>query len=249
MFDNNEYDRSVNTFSSAGRLFQVEYAMQAVENGESTVGIQLKDYVILAAEKKIENRLQIPKSIEKVSKISENIICTYSGLLADARSLLDHARVESASHWFVYDEEIPVESLALSVCEYSLSFADKEKKKKDDEDNKKKISRPFGCALLLGGIDKNGQPVLFKNDPSGNYSRFKACCIGAGRDNGMMTLSEAYNVNSSLDQGLKLALRILKENMQSTINKDNVEIAYISSSDRKQVFLKAEDIDKLLSEL
>lgn len=248
MFDNNEYDRSVNTFSSHGRLFQVEYAMNAVQNGQTSLGICLKDFVILAAEKKIENKLQISKSIEKICKVSDNIISTYSGLLSDARSLLDHARIESANHWFIYNEQIPVETLALSVCEYALSFADKSKSKKDNEEEKRKISRPFGCAILLGGIDKDNQTVLFRNDPSGNYSKFKACCIGAGGDNGMQTLSESYSETLSLEEGLKLVTRVIKENMEQKINKNNVEIAYISTKDKVQVFLKPEEIEKLISE-
>ena len=69
MFDNNEYDRSVNTFSSQGRLFQVEYAMKAVDDGWTSIGIQCKEGVVLAAEKKILSKLQIPSSIEKIYKV------------------------------------------------------------------------------------------------------------------------------------------------------------------------------------
>ena len=194
MFDKNEYDRNVNTFGSQGRLFQVEYAMKAVEDGWTTVGIQVKEGIILAAEKKIQNKLQIPSSIEKISKIEDNVICTYSGLLADARSLIEHARVEAANHWFTFNEKMPIESISLSVCELTLSFADKDKKKdkKDEENSKKRVSRPFGCALLIGGIDKDGNSYLFRNDPSGNYSRYRACAIGAGGENGMSTLQENY---------------------------------------------------------
>jgi 20S proteasome subunit alpha 5 len=187
MFDRNEYDRSVNTFSSQGRLFQVEYAMKAVEDGWTTVGIQTNDGVVLAAEKKIQNRLQIPSSIEKITRIEDNVICTYSGLLSDARALIEHARVEAANHWFTFNEKMPVESISLSVCDIALSFADKDAKHK-----KKRVARPFGVALLIAGIDKNGQPKLFRNDPSGNYTRYKACAIGAGGENGMSTLTENY---------------------------------------------------------
>ena len=160
MFTSNEYDRSVYTFSSEGQLFQIEYARKAVQQGWTTLGIQVKDGIILASEKKIVNKLQIPSSLEKITKINDRVICGYSGLLADARSLIDHARVEAANHWFVYNEEMPMESLAMSVCELALSFADK-KRKDDNKDEKRKISRPFGCSLLLGGIDKNGKYIHF----------------------------------------------------------------------------------------
>lgn len=164
--------------------------MKAVEDGWTTVGIQARDGVVLAAEKKIQNRLQIPSSIEKIVKIDDNVMCTYSGLLSDARAMIESARVEAANHWFTFNEKMPVESISLSICEMALSFADKDSKK--DKDKKKRVSRPFGVALLIAGIDKDGQPKLFRNDPSGNYTRYKACSLGAGGENGMNTLQENF---------------------------------------------------------
>ena len=123
MFEKNEYDRSVNTFSNQGRLYQVEYAMKAVEQGCTTLGIQLKDAIILGAEKKIA-------SIENIMKINENAICTYSGLRSDARALIETARVEAANHWFNFNEPMPVEAISLAVCDMALSFAEKKKREK-----------------------------------------------------------------------------------------------------------------------
>lgn len=164
--------------------------MKAVEDGWTTVGIQARDGVVLASEKKIQNRLQIPTSIEKIVKIDDNVMCTYSGLLSDARAMIESARVEAANHWFTFNEKMPVESISLSICEMALSFADKDPKK--DKEKKKRVSRPFGVALLIAGIDKDGQPKLFRNDPSGNYTRYKACSLGAGGENGMNTLQEHF---------------------------------------------------------
>lgn len=245
MFEKNEYDRSVSTFSSQGRLFQIEYAMKAVEQGSTTLGIQVKDGIVLASEKKIKSKLQIPSSMEKISKISDKVICGFSGLLSDGRSLVDHARVEASNHWFVYNEDIPLETLALAISELALSFAEGGKKKKDEEE-KRKISRPFGCALLLAGIDKNDSPILLRNDPSGNYCRFKACCIGAGGENGMITLSEHYKEDMSFESAINLAGKVVKENMEQKINKDNIEISYISTKDKKIVNLTPDQIEALI---
>ena len=132
MFEKNEYDRNVNTFSNQGRLYQVEYAMKAVEQGCTTLGIQTKDGVILAAEKKIASKLQIPSSIENIMKIDDNVICTYSGLRSDARALIETARVEAANHWFTFNEHMPVEAISLAICDVTLSFAEKQKKKREE---------------------------------------------------------------------------------------------------------------------
>ena len=243
MFDKNEYDRNVNTFSNQGRLYQVEYAMKAVEQGCTTLGIQTKDGVILAAEKKIASKLQIPSSIENIMKIDDHVICTYSGLRSDARALIERARVEAANHWFTFNERMPVEAISLAVCDVCLSFAEKKKKKKGD---KRVVSRPYGVAMLIAGIDKDGKAKLFKNDPSGNYVRYKACCIGQGGENGLTTLQNNYNEDMNFDDAINLAGKVLKENLEQKINKDNVQIAYIKNKDKQIVQLTPEQIEKLL---
>ena len=245
MFEKNEYDRNVNTFSNQGRLFQVEYALKAVEQGCTTLGIQLKDAVILGAEKKIASKLQIPSSIENILKINDNAICTYSGIRSDARALIETARVESASHWFNYNEPLPVEAISLAVCDVCLSFAEKKKKQKQ-KNEKRGVSRPYGVAMLIAGIDSDGEPKLFKNDPSGNYVRYKACCIGQGGENGMSTLQSNYNENMSFDDAILLAGKVLKENLEQKINKNNCEIWYVKKSDRKIVSLTPDEIEKLI---
>ncbi len=243
MFDKNEYDRNVNTFSNQGRLYQVEYAMKAVEQGCTTLGIQTKDGVILAAEKKIASKLQIPSSIENIMKIDDHVICTYSGLRSDARALIERARVEAANHWFTFNERMPVEAISLAVCDVCLSFAEKKKKKKGE---KRVVSRPYGVAMLIAGIDKDGKAKLFKNDPSGNYVRYKACCIGQGGENGLTTLQNNYNEDMNFDDAINLAGKVLKENLEQKINKDNVQIAYIMNKDKQIVQLTPEQIEKLL---
>ena len=243
MFDKNEYDRNVNTFSNQGRLYQVEYAMKAVEQGCTTLGIQTKDGVILAAEKKIASKLQIPSSIENIMKLDDHVICTYSGLSSDARALIERARVEAANHWFTFNERMPVEAISLAVCDVCLSFAEKKKKKKGE---KRVVSRPYGVAMLIAGIDKDGKAKLFKNDPSGNYVRYKACCIGQGGENGLTTLQNSYNEDMNFDDAINLAGKVLKENLEQKINKDNVQIAYIKNKDKQIVQLTPEQIEKLL---
>ena len=245
MFEKNEYDRNVNTFSNQGRLYQVEYAMKAVEQGCTTLGIQLKDAVILGAEKKIASKLQIPKSIENIMKINDNTICTYSGLRSDARALIETARVEAASHWFTFNESMPVEAICLAVCDVALSFAEKKKKQKEKNQNRG-VSRPYGVAMLIAGIDDDGEPRLFKSDPSGNYVRYKAVCIGQGGENGMSTLQNNYKDDISFDDAILLTGKVLKENLEQKINKDNCEIWYIKKKDRKIVSLTPEEIESLI---
>ena len=74
-----EYDRSVNTFSPEGRLFQVEYAIEAIKLGSTAIGIQTEEGVVLAVEKRITSSLMEPSSIEKVVEIDSHLACAFSG--------------------------------------------------------------------------------------------------------------------------------------------------------------------------
>ena len=110
-----EYDRGVNTFSPEGRLFQVEYAIEAIKLGSTAVGIQTKEGCVLAVEKRLTSPLLDPASVEKIAEIDVHIGAAMSGLVADARTLVDHARVEAQNHTFTYDEPIGVEALTQGM--------------------------------------------------------------------------------------------------------------------------------------
>merc|ERR1712012_645064 len=116
-----EYDRSVNTFSPEGRLFQVEYAIEAIKLGSTAIGIQTEEGVVLAVEKRITSSLMEPSSIEKVVEIDNHLACAFSGLTADSKMLIERARVEAQNHWFTHDRQMPVESIAQSVSNLKLS--------------------------------------------------------------------------------------------------------------------------------
>lgn len=178
-----EYDRGVNTFSPEGRLFQVEYAIEAIKArallrpavaarrapkrtavaaaqlGSTAIGIQTSAGVVLAVEKRITSPLLDPSSIEKIVEVDGHIACAMSGLTADARTMIDHARSEAQNYRFTYNERIRVESITQSVCDLALRFGEDL-----DNDDESTMSRPFGVALLIAGVDERG-PQLFVGPP------------------------------------------------------------------------------------
>ena len=153
-----EYDRGVNTFSPEGRLFQVEYAIEAVKLGSTAVGILTNEGVVLAVEKRVSSILLEPKSVDKIMEIDAHIGAAVSGLIGDARTLVEHARVESQNHTFTFNEPMPVEALTQAVCDLALGFGEGAKR------GEQKMSRPFGVALLMAGYDQRG-PQLYFSDP------------------------------------------------------------------------------------
>ncbi|KAG0344879.1 proteasome component pup2 [Podila humilis] len=119
-----EYDRGVNTFSPEGRLFQVEYAIEAIKLGSTAVGIKTTEGLILGVEKRVTSTLLEPSSIEKIFELDAHIGCAMSGLTADSRTIVDHARVEAQNHAFTYNESIKVESVTQAVCDLALRFGE-----------------------------------------------------------------------------------------------------------------------------
>lgn len=216
-----EYDRGVNTFSPEGRLFQVEYAIEAIKLGSTAIGIQTAEGVVLAVEKRITSSLLINTSIKKLAKLDSHMGCAMSGLVADARTLIDHARVETQSHWFTYNEKMKTESCVQCVSDLALGFGEGS------------MARPFGVALLIGGVDATG-PVLYHTDPSGTFSRFEAKAIGAGSEGAQAQLQEHYNKSMTLREAQQLAFDVLKQVMEEKINPQNVEMAVITPAPEGQ---------------
>lgn len=214
-----EYDRGVNTFSPEGRLFQVEYAIEAIKLGSTAVGIQTKEGVVLAVEKRLTSPLLEPSSVEKIMEVDSHIGAAMSGLIADARTLVDHARVEAQNHRFTYDEPMRVEALTQAVCDLALSFG--------EGGGSKTMSRPFGVALLMAGYDDRGAQLFF-SDPSGMFVRYKCKAIGSGSEGAQSTLQEGYSDSLTLAEAEALAVSTLKQVMEEKINPDNVEVASVT---------------------
>ncbi|KAJ3723586.1 proteasome subunit alpha type 5 [Lentinula guzmanii] len=218
-----EYDRGVNTFSPEGRLFQVEYAIEAIKLGSTTVGVRTDEGVILGVEKRVQSPLIESSSIEKIMEIDAHLGCAMSGLTADARTMIDHARVTAQNHSFTYDERIKVESVTQAVCDLALRFGESV----HDEDAM--MSRPFGVALLIAGIDELG-PQLYHTDPSGTFVRYQAKAIGSGSEAAQAELQDKWHSKMTLQEAQTLTLRILKQVMEEKLDRHNVQLAQVTKA-------------------
>ncbi|KAG2186576.1 hypothetical protein INT44_002800 [Umbelopsis vinacea] len=228
-----EYDRGVNTFSPEGRLFQVEYAIEAIKLGTTAIGIETSEGVILAVEKRVSSPLMEPSSIEKVLEIDEHIGCAMSGMTADARTMIDHARVVAQNHTFTYDEKIKVESITQGVCDLALRFSD------SATGEKASMGRPFGVALLIAGVDEKG-PQLFHADPSGTFMSYNAKAIGSGSEGAQTELQDNWHKSIKLQEAEELSLKVLKSVMEEKLNKSNVQLASVTTKDKFRIYSEEE---------
>ncbi|KZT56042.1 20S proteasome subunit [Calocera cornea HHB12733] len=216
-----EYDRGVNTFSPEGRLFQVEYAIEAIKLGSTTVGIRTPTGVVLGVEKRVQSPLLESSSIEKIMEIDTHLGCAMSGLTADARTMIDHARVTSQNHAFTFDEKIKVESVTQAVCDLALRFGE------SMENEDAMMSRPFGVALLIAGIDELG-PQLYHTDPSGTFVKYEAKAIGSGSEAAQAELQDKYHKSMEIKDAQILTLRVLKQVMEEKLDQHNVQLAQVT---------------------
>ncbi|GFP81299.1 putative proteasome subunit alpha type-4-b [Phtheirospermum japonicum] len=93
------YDSRTTIFSPEGRLYQVEYAMEAIGNAGSAIGILASDGIVLVGEKKVISKLlETSSSVEKMYKIDDHVACAVAGIMSDANILVNTARLQ-AQRW------------------------------------------------------------------------------------------------------------------------------------------------------
>jgi len=185
------YDRAITVFSPDGRLYQVEYAIETVRRGTIAVGVKCKDGIVIAAEEK-PRKLQILKTAQKIFQIDDHVGVAAAGYIPDARSQVDNARYFSQSNKMIYDEPVEVETIAKHLadqCQQYTQYAG---------------VRPYGVALILGGV-VNNTPQLYLTDPSGTYISYDAIAIGSGSDQVTDFLEKTYKDDLSLDEASALA--------------------------------------------
>lgn len=229
------YDRAITIFSPEGKIYQVEYAGEAVKRGWPTVGVKCRSGVVLAAEKRKISALFDPSSLEKIYLIDEHVAASPSGLLADARILIDYARDVSLSHRFIYDEPIDVEFLTKAICNLKQQYT------------QFGGARPFGVALIVAGIDRHGAR-LFQTDPSGVYIGYFATAIGAESGTIMEYLEKNYRYDLEMGECVELAVKALASAVEIT-DASNIEVAYATVDEKKMKKMTPEEVAALAAKL
>lgn len=222
------YDRAITVFSPDGRLFQVEYAREAVKRGATAIGVKTKEGVVLLADRRVASRLLEADTIEKIYKIDEHICAATSGLVADARVLIDRARLEAQINRLTYDEPISVKELAKRICDFKQQYT------------QYGGVRPFGVSLLLAGVDE--KPRLYETDPSGAMLEYKATAIGSGRNVVMEYFEKEYREDLTLDEAIIHGLIAMKKAIEADLMPEGIEIGIVRVEDKKFRELSVEEI-------
>ncbi|BGP04090.1 Proteasome subunit alpha type-4 [Rhodotorula toruloides] len=206
------YDTALTTFAPDGHLFQVDYALEAVRKGTCAVGVRGKECVILAVEKKSVLQLQDPRTVRKTAMLDDHVCLGFAGLTADARILIDKARIECQSHRLTVEDPVSVEYITRHIAGIQQRYT------------QSGGVRPFGVSCLLIGFDHDDpRPRLYLTEPSGIFSAWKANAIGRSSKTVREFLEKNWKADMTKDETVQLAVKSLLEVVQTGAK--NIDLA------------------------
>ncbi len=227
------YDRAITVFSPDGRLFQVEYAREAVKRGAPSVGITFRNGIIMGALKYVPSPLILEESIRKIQDLEDNILFTSAGLIADAKRVSDVIREIAKAHRATYGEAPTVSYVVKEISSLFQAYT------------QFGGARPFGVSVMVGGFDHE-KPVLYEIDPSGAVTGYKAAAVGGSKKEIEKMLESKYKDDMKAKDAINLALEILKkiskasdfnayELVQLTKTKTGTEVKYYTQDEIKKL--------------
>ncbi|ODQ82118.1 hypothetical protein BABINDRAFT_179580 [Babjeviella inositovora NRRL Y-12698] len=238
------YDSALSIFSPDGHVFQVEYAGEAVKRGTCAVGVKGHSVVVLGCEKRTTLKLQDPRiTPSKICPIDKHVLLAFAGLNADARILIDKARVEAQSHRLTLEDPVSVDYLTRYVAGVQQKYT------------QSGGVRPFGIATLIAGFDPNdATPKLYQTEPSGIFNAWKANAIGRSSKTVREFLEKNYDAVMDAEATeevneqatVKLTVKALLEVVQTGAK--NIEICVVKPKGLVQ-YLSVEEIQVFVDEL
>jgi len=228
------YDRAITVFSPDGHLIQVEYAIEAVKKGSTTIGVRGKDHIVLAVEKRGVPKLQDPRTIRKILTVDDSMCLAFAGLQADARVLVDMVRIECQS-FRLNNEDAP-----------SVKYVARYTAGKMQKYTHRGGVRPFGISTLICGFENDGSPALYQTDAAGTFHSWKARSIGGNSKAVTEFLEANYEDDMSKDAILDLAINALKEVTDATSK--SIEVVVVGRG-TAPISLTETELDALLTKL
>ncbi len=224
------YDRTATMFSPDGHLLQVEYAEKTVRLGVSSIGMICSDGVFIIADKRIDDKLIVSESANRIHEIDSHIIASTAGITSDARVLIEKAQVTAQQQRVTYDSDVEPELIIKEISNIKQQFT------------QYGGARPFAVSMMLAGIN-NGKPQLFTSDVTGSYFMYEANAIGENDEKIKEKIREQYKKDLTIKKGLKLALDVFKEIKGNKFNVDKFEMAYIQSDEKKLKRLEGKELE------
>ena len=224
------YDRALTVFSPQGHLYQVEYAEEAVKQGNLALAVKFNDGILFGTVRQLTSPLLVSDSLSKIFPIEDHVVAEFSGITADARQLIKFCREKAEEHRIVYGSEISIEKLTRELADLLQVYT------------QYGGARPFGVSFVLGG-GRDGQRV-YEIRPGGTILEYNACAIGAGFDNAIAFFEAHYKDGLSLEEATSMLVGAISESLGEKkkgkkIDGDRLELAALNKkTDRLERFTK-----------
>ncbi|AET33674.1 MULTISPECIES: proteasome subunit beta [Pyrobaculum] len=160
----------------------------------TTVGIVVRDGVILATDKRVTAGYYIAhKRGEKIWKIDDHVAATMSGGVADLQSVLSFLTLRAREYRMEHKKPIPISAL-VNYMSLILFY-----------------SRPYVYIVhsIIGGVDEGGA-ALYMIDWLGTVTRERYIATGSGSPYAKGALEVGYREDMSLEEAIDLAIKSVK---------------------------------------